>query len=252
MIRKLVLKISPSPLVAHIAQLAIDRQHGPWPAQWELLGAALLSTASIIQRETDSLIETLRSIDGADGIATVFADESEKDQGILSTLGLGTVVVTVDIPTLLSDATHGIDAARAVYALIVRLADDHHFHCVIRLGTTNVDEHEALSVLADQAAEKGFLLDPTAVGRHHSSVDPTEVFGDTAPMMADDGELDEHERSFLDEGGINWPVSAKTLERVWREVAFAAHPDRHPDNPSAQTRFVALKSAYESLRSRTR
>ena len=46
---------------------------------------------------------------------------------------------------------------------------------------------------------------------------------------------------------------AQALARVldWRQVAFAVHPDRRPDDPSASLRFVRLKTGYERLRERS-
>ncbi len=179
----------------------------------------------------------------------VFGEEIDKEPTILSTLGLGTVIVTIDIPTLLADAERAVDASRALYRLIEQLAHDSHFLCTIRLGTQNVHEAEALHILATQASERGFLLDDRVM---HTSEDHSDVFRDAMDdaRPATSSELDEDEWLFLEEAGINWPVSHKTLERVWREVAFAAHPDRHANDPSAQLRFVRLKNAFERLKSR--
>jgi hypothetical protein len=250
MARKLVLKIAPSPLVLSVSQLVSARQDGQWPATWRALGESLDATAKIVQAETDSLIETLTAMDRADGVAIVFGDDAHKQGSILSVLGLGTVIVTVDLATLTADAEHGVDASRILYKLLARLAEDPHFHCVLRLGTQNVDDHAARECLQSYANERGFLLDARLL---RDSFDPSDVFDDDLgedQSMRRDGELTDTERDFLDEAGVGWPISAVTLDRVWRELAFAAHPDRHPGNLHAEQRFVRLKSAYDSLRTR--
>lgn len=47
--------------------------------------------------------------------------------------------------------------------------------------------------------------------------------------------------------GIPRDSSSETIKAAWRSKAQAMHPDKHPGDPYATTRFQLLKEAYETL-----
>jgi curved DNA-binding protein CbpA len=55
------------------------------------------------------------------------------------------------------------------------------------------------------------------------------------------------ERDYYSLLGIGRNASATDIERAFRRVARATHPDVHPDDSSATERFSAVAIAYETL-----
>lgn len=47
--------------------------------------------------------------------------------------------------------------------------------------------------------------------------------------------------------GVERDASTSEIDRAYRRAARAAHPDVHPDEPTAGARFVAVAIAYETL-----
>jgi DnaJ domain len=47
--------------------------------------------------------------------------------------------------------------------------------------------------------------------------------------------------------GLSAPASLQEIKRAYREAVKQTHPDLHPDDPSATTRFRRVQEAYESL-----
>jgi molecular chaperone DnaJ len=48
--------------------------------------------------------------------------------------------------------------------------------------------------------------------------------------------------------GVERGADDKTLKAAYRKLAMQYHPDRNPDNPSAETRFKELNEAYDVLK----
>lgn len=48
--------------------------------------------------------------------------------------------------------------------------------------------------------------------------------------------------------GVERNVSEEDLKRAYRKKAIQLHPDKNPDDPDANERFVELQEAYEILR----
>jgi ribosomal protein L37AE/L43A len=46
---------------------------------------------------------------------------------------------------------------------------------------------------------------------------------------------------------LHGPASRDQIKRAYRRLAIQLHPDRHPHNPHAQSRFIELNSAYRVL-----
>ena len=54
-------------------------------------------------------------------------------------------------------------------------------------------------------------------------------------------------RDYYEVLGVEKGADAKTMKSAFRKKAMACHPDRHPDDPGAETRFKELNEAYGIL-----
>lgn len=54
-------------------------------------------------------------------------------------------------------------------------------------------------------------------------------------------------RDFYEVLGINRDASEEEIKKAYRKLAMKYHPDRNPDNPSAEEKFKEAKEAYEVL-----
>jgi hypothetical protein len=260
-LRKFKAQVLPTAALRALATLVSECDESGWPDQWGALREGAREVLLAVRQETDGLLSLLSRIDAGRGVLTLFADERDR---ALTAAGVITVSIDFDLSTLLSDDEHGPDALRAFVTALERVAHSSHYALALRMGTRDASLDEVLAELTRQAHDRGVLL-RTSDGASRSSspeerasserIDPREVFGEglyepvTSLEALDD--LDEEERSFLDEAGIGWPARRRELEEAWRQVAFAAHPDRRPDDPRAQHRFVRLKAGFERLRERT-
>lgn len=263
MIRKFKAQIVPTVALRSLAAMVFECDRAGWPEDWSALREHARDALHSLRTETDALLALIHRVDEGRGVLTLFADERDE---ALTTAGIVTASVDFDLRTMLEDDQHGPDALRAFVLLIDRVARSSVYALALRMGTRDAAYDDVLDTLRRHAHERGVLLEvppsPTAESaprRERVSaspsggrIDPSEVFGDGVPRasVALEEELDDEEREFLDEAGLAWPVRTRALEEAWRQVAFAVHPDRRPDDPSASLRFVRLKSGYERLRER--
>ena len=49
--------------------------------------------------------------------------------------------------------------------------------------------------------------------------------------------------------GISEGASPEEIKKAWKRKAQETHPDKHPGDPSAQARFMAVRQAYDQLSS---
>ena len=54
-------------------------------------------------------------------------------------------------------------------------------------------------------------------------------------------------RDFYEILGVNRDASDEEIKKAYRKLAMKYHPDRNPDNPSAEDKFKEAKEAYEIL-----
>src|SRR5688500_11655195 len=54
-------------------------------------------------------------------------------------------------------------------------------------------------------------------------------------------------RDYYEVPGVNRDASEAESKKDYRKLAMQHHPDRHPDNPTAEETFKEAKDAYESL-----
>jgi hypothetical protein len=256
-LRRCKVQIVVTPALRAFAAWVAECDLGGWPAGWELLRERALATVELVRKETDELRALLARVDAGRGVVTLFADDRD---GLLGRVGALTVAVDLDLAALLSDDAHGPDAIRALTALLERVARSDHHALGLRMGGREAAYDDVLDTLVEQARSRGILLARPAESDRERGVptpweaseriDPREVFGSGEPHEGSWETLDDDERAFLDEAGVRWPLRRNELDECWRTVAFAAHPDRRPDDPSAVRRFVRLKAGYEGLRSR--
>lgn len=258
-IRKFKAQIVATASLRALATLVFECDRTGWPEEWVRLRDSAHDALLSLRAETDALLALLQRVDVGRGVLTVFADERDE---ALRFSGIITVAIDLDLPVLLEDDQHGPDALRAFVRLLDLVARSSAYALALRMGTREAAYEDVLDELRRQALARGVLLDipPTpnefAAGttcghRSGDRIDPSEVFGDVSTHAAVGDDLDEDERAFLEEAGIDWPVRRKVLEEAWRQVAFAVHPDRRPDDPLASLRFIRLKTGYERLRERT-
>ena len=56
------------------------------------------------------------------------------------------------------------------------------------------------------------------------------------------------QRDYYEVLGVSRDASADDLKKAYRRLAMKYHPDRNPDDDSAQDRFKEAKQAYEVLK----
>lgn len=264
MIRKFKAQIVPTVALRSLAAMVFECDRAGWPEDWSALREHARDALHSLRTETDALLALMHRVDEGRGVLSLFADERDE---ALTCAGIVTASVDFDLRTMLEDDQHGPDALRAFVLLIDRVARSSVYALALRMGTRDAAYDDVIDELRKQAHERGVLLEvppspvdeaahrraratPSAAG---ARIDPSDVFGDGAPRAGAvfEDDLDEDERDFLEEAGLAWPVRTRALEEAWRQVAFAVHPDRRPDDPSASQRFVRLKSGYERLRERS-
>jgi len=54
-------------------------------------------------------------------------------------------------------------------------------------------------------------------------------------------------KDFYEVLGVNQDASEEEIKKAYRKLAMKYHPDRNPDNPSAEEKFKEAKEAYEIL-----
>ncbi|MBL8480902.1 MAG: DnaJ domain-containing protein, partial [Rhodocyclaceae bacterium] len=54
-------------------------------------------------------------------------------------------------------------------------------------------------------------------------------------------------RDFYEILGVNRDASEDEIKKAWRKLAQKLHPDRNPDDKSAEGKFKEAKEAYEIL-----
>ncbi len=64
--------------------------------------------------------------------------------------------------------------------------------------------------------------------------------------------LSDEERFFLSRARLEWPAPTLDIELAWKRLRIEEHPDRNPDDPGSNRRFVMVKQGYESLRIRVK
>ena len=47
--------------------------------------------------------------------------------------------------------------------------------------------------------------------------------------------------------GIAENASEEEIKKAWKQKAQETHPDKHPNDPEASARFLAVRNAYEKL-----
>lgn len=48
--------------------------------------------------------------------------------------------------------------------------------------------------------------------------------------------------------GISNDADSREIRKAFKKLALAIHPDKNPDDPAAQEKFVQIKKAYEVLK----
>lgn len=64
-------------------------------------------------------------------------------------------------------------------------------------------------------------------------------------------EIFEHgvcEESFYDLLGVDKTADSREIRKAFKKLAITTHPDKNPDDPLAQQKFLDLKQAYEVLK----
>lgn len=56
------------------------------------------------------------------------------------------------------------------------------------------------------------------------------------------------EQDFYDLLGVSKTADSREIRKAFKKLAITTHPDKNPDDPSAQQKFLDLKQAYEVLK----
>lgn len=67
------------------------------------------------------------------------------------------------------------------------------------------------------------------------------------PVLLFQGVVVYSERDFYQILGVSRDASTKEIKRAYRKLAMKYHPDKNPDNPSAEEKFRDISDAYEVL-----
>jgi DnaJ-class molecular chaperone len=65
------------------------------------------------------------------------------------------------------------------------------------------------------------------------------------PVLLFQGVVVYSERDFYQILGVSRDASTKEIKRAYRKLAMKYHPDKNPDNPSAEEKFRDISDAYE-------
>lgn len=244
-------------------------------SDWSLLEQGIRSVLPVMLEDTDALMGLLRRVELARGAILVF-DEDDEDESARA--GLLRVGLDLDLVLIAEDDVSSRDALEALIQVLEFARENVTYELALRVGSRDATLVETRAAIVSVAQAHGILLrglpslyapesqqersvtdDDAWASEEHASAHEREAaswsfFGDEESEDEQQGELwaevalTQDARDFLAAARLRWPVSLGALEESWRAVAFAAHPDRAPDDPSAGQRFVALRRGFEELR----